>query len=118
MFYGGEFDNAGLNASVGASAARASTQALQATSAVKDLQFEMDRLKMMNQALWELLKEHQGLSEEQFAKKVQEVDLRDGIADGAMTSRPLECPGCRRISNSRHYRCLYCGMLFEKPTFG
>lgn len=118
MFYGGEFENVGLNANTSASAARASSQAQAAANAVKDLQFELDRLKMMNQAMWELLKEHTGITEEQFNKKVQEVDMRDGIADGSMTTRPLQCPGCNRVSNSRHYRCLYCGMLFEKPTFG
>lgn len=121
MFYGGAFERLGdasLNANVSASAARASTQAQQATSAMKDVQFEIDRLKLMNQALWELLKVHTGITEEQLAAKVKEVDLRDGSEDGRMTHQALQCPNCGRVSSSKHYKCLYCGLLFEKPTFG
>jgi len=121
MFYASGFEglnDSTLTSGASAAAARASSQAQQASSALKDLQFEIDRLKMLNQALWELLKERTGITEEQLAKKVEEVDLRDGVIDGRMTSPALKCPGCQRVSSSKHYRCLYCGMLFEKPTFG
>ena len=30
----------------------------------------------------------------------------------------LRCPKCGRVSNSRHRRCLYCGLEFQGDIFG
>ncbi len=85
---------------------------------LRDLRDQVERLAMLNQALWELLSERFHLTEEDLERKAQEVDLRDGKADGKMTAHPLRCPQCGRVSNSRHKKCLYCGMLFEGSVFG
>ncbi len=85
---------------------------------LRDLRDQVERLAMLNQALWELLSERFHLTEEELERKAQEVDLRDGKADGKMTAHPLRCPQCGRVSNSRHKKCLYCGMLFEGSVFG
>jgi len=49
-------------------------------------------------------------------RKIEEVDMRDGQADGRMKHHPLRCPTCQRVSNSKHWRCLYCGQEFERPV--
>jgi predicted nucleic acid-binding Zn-ribbon protein len=86
--------------------------------AVRDLEHQVARLALLNQALWELLRERVGLSDADLKKKTGEVDLRDGVPDGALTHGPLQCPTCGRISNSKHWKCLYCGQEFEKPIMG
>jgi hypothetical protein len=85
---------------------------------IKDLTEQVERLALLNQALWELLVERAGLTNADLERKAAEIDLRDGNPDGKMTSRAVRCPRCNRVCNSRHSKCLYCGQLFEKPIFG
>ena len=84
----------------------------------KNLEQEVRRLALMNQALWEVLRQRLGLTDEDLLRKVKEVDLRDGVEDGRMTEVGLECPTCGRVSSSKHWRCLYCGHQFERPIMG
>jgi hypothetical protein len=85
-------------------------------TSVRELEHQVRRLALMNQALWELIRNRLGLTDGDLEKIVREVDLRDGVEDGAVTNTPLRCPQCGRISNSRHWKCLYCGLEFEKPA--
>lgn len=87
-------------------------------SEVKDLQRQVERLALLNQALWELLRERLHLSDADLEAMAQTVDMRDGVADERMTAQAVRCPNCTRVNNSRHAKCLYCGQLFEKPIFG
>jgi hypothetical protein len=82
------------------------------------LEHQVARLTLLNQALWELLRERLNLTDAELERVIREVDLRDGVEDGKMTITPLECPTCGRISSSKHWKCLYCGQLFEKPIMG
>lgn len=68
-----------------------------------------DRLALVCQALWELLRERAGLSENDLVQRIREIDLRDGVADGRITPVPVVCPACHRQSTSRREECLYCG---------
>ncbi len=85
---------------------------------ITDIRDQVERLALLNQAMWELVRERLNLTDADLEKKAQEVDLRDGVQDGKMTTHPLRCPSCGRISNSRHRKCLYCGLLFEGSAFG
>ncbi|MCX5771649.1 MAG: hypothetical protein NTZ09_15455 [Candidatus Hydrogenedentes bacterium] len=85
---------------------------------LREMRGQIGKLALMNQALWELLCQRLQLTDDDLAKIAQEIDLRDGTADGKMTESPVRCPQCGRISNSRHWKCLYCGLQFEKPAMG
>lgn len=76
---------------------------------LRRLEARSDRLALVCQALWELLRERAGLSENDLIQRMQQIDLRDGTADGRMTPVPVECPSCHRRSNSRRDECVYCG---------
>jgi hypothetical protein len=93
-------------------------QAEDARARVRDLEHEVGRLKLLNQALWELLREKMGVTDAELEARVTEVDLRDGIKDGRMSDVALKCPTCSRVSSSKHWKCLYCGQEFEKPVMG
>ena len=69
----------------------------------------MDQLSLVCSAMWELLREKNGLTEEDLMAKVREVDLRDGVADGKVTKQVLKCVKCGRTMSPRHKKCLYCG---------
>lgn len=85
---------------------------------VRDLKEFVGKMALMNQALWEILRDRLQLSDEDLAAIAEEIDMRDGVQDGKITETALRCPECHRVSNSRHWRCLYCGLDFEKPLMG
>ncbi len=105
-----------------AAEAAAARQAAQAATAsrgeINALRDQVERALLFNQAMWELISEKLNLTDKDLEAKAQEVDLRDGKADGKMSDHPLRCPNCGRVSNSRHRKCLYCGLLFEGSLFG
>jgi DNA-directed RNA polymerase subunit RPC12/RpoP len=83
---------------------------------VKQLRYKIARVSLFNQALWEILRERLDVKDADLERRVREIDLRDGVEDGVVTDTPIRCPRCGRISNSRHWKCLYCGQEFEKPA--
>lgn len=85
---------------------------------VRELEHQIARLQLMNQALWELLRERVQLTDADLERKAQEIDLRDGVQDGKISNTALKCPSCGRVSSSKHWKCLYCGLEFQKPVMG
>ena len=69
----------------------------------------LERLLLVSAALWELLRERTGLTEEDLMAKVMEIDGRDGTLDGKLPQTPIACPDCGRAVYPRHQTCLYCG---------
>lgn len=76
---------------------------------VADLQRKADALTIACQALWEIVRDGLGASEQQLLDKMQEIDLRDGQEDGRTTNSLQNCPHCTRGSNANRRNCLYCG---------
>jgi hypothetical protein len=76
-----------------------------------ELENSLQRLLLINHALWELLRDHVGLTPKQLLDKVNEIDLRDGKLDGRESLPPTqrECSKCGRILSRRHQSCIYCG---------
>jgi ribosomal protein S27AE len=74
-----------------------------------NLEDRLDKLLLACTALWELLRDRTDLTEDDLLAKVQEVDLRDGQADGKITKTVKKCPRCGRTMSPRHGECLYCG---------
>ncbi len=105
-----------------AAQAQRTNEVSQATNLVRtdlnNLREQVEHLALLSQSLWELLQERLQITEAELEQKVQEVDLRDGTVDGKITRHPLRCPKCLRVSNSRHKRCLYCGLEFQTDVFG
>jgi hypothetical protein len=85
---------------------------------IRELQHQVQRLQLLNQALWEILRDKAGLTDAELEQKAHEVDMRDGVEDGRMTETALKCPNCGRVSSSKHWKCLYCGLEFQKPVMG
>jgi len=78
----------------------------------EDLAERVDQLALATQALWELAAERLHISDAELAAKIEEVDLRDGKADGRIRAG-LTCTVCNR----RHRHCLYCGADLDSKVF-
>jgi hypothetical protein len=101
----------------GPAAAQANSQAQSNRSDIKELAAQVERLSLLNQAMWELLRDKLGLTDADLERLAAEIDLRDGKSDGKITTTPVRCPSCSRVNNSRHGQCMYCGTLFAKMLF-
>ena len=96
-------------AQAGQDAAKAKSKVDRLGAQVGYMERKLERLALACQALWELLRDHTDFTEEHILQKMQEVDLRDGAADGKIGHKPLTCPACNRTANSARQACLYCG---------
>lgn len=90
-------------------ASSAARQAAQAGDRVRLLEQRLDHLTLYVQAMWELIRENTRLEDADILTRAQEIDLRDGKADGKINTRILVCPACNRNNNSTKKQCLYCG---------
>lgn len=76
---------------------------------VEDLTETVERLKLACKAMWELVREHTPLTDEDLMARVREIDLRDGRLDGRAGGAPRACPDCERPNGGGRSACLYCG---------
>lgn len=76
---------------------------------VGELRAGVDRLALVNQALWELLRDRTELTDADLKAKVEEVDRRDGRLDGRAGPGVATCPQCAKPNAETRGRCLYCG---------
>lgn len=87
----------------------ARTRAEMARELVAQLESRVDRLTLANAAMWEIMQQQLGVTDEVLKAKVAEIDIRDGRLDGKIDSRETTCSKCRRKLSRRHAKCLYCG---------
>ena len=76
---------------------------------VKHHERRLDKLTLVCMALWSLLQEKTGLTEEDLLERIRQIDMADGVQDGKAKKQIAKCPSCNRTMSPRHGRCLYCG---------
>lgn len=78
-----------------------------------------ERLYMVVQAMWELLKEKAGLTDADLDAKVRDIDMRDGRLDGQDLTQtaPMTCRQCGRTILSGQLQCAWCGTRAEGGAF-
>lgn len=76
---------------------------------INQIHRRLDRLSLACQAMWELLRDTTDFEEQDILKRMEEVDLRDGVKDEKMTPASLHCESCGRKGNPRRRQCVYCG---------
>ncbi|MHC4645520.1 MAG: hypothetical protein ACYTBJ_08455 [Planctomycetota bacterium] len=80
---------------------------------IEDLEERLDQMALKCQALWEIVRDSSGFSDDDILQKINEIDLRDGVADAKITKGRQQCGNCGRTVSTRHSRCLYCGTIVE-----
>lgn len=82
-----------------------------ATDKLRDMEQRYERMSLVTNALWQLLKSHTGLTDADLKKYIEKIDLADGVRDGKITRNKgaMDCPHCsRRILKSATV-CAWCG---------
>ena len=100
-------------------ASRAEMKVGQTEEYFRLIEDKIGRLALACQSLWEIVEEQTDVTHAQLLAKMEEVDMRDGVKDGKISSTPLECQSCGRKTNRRRPICLYCGAKNNsKEVFG
>ena len=73
------------------------------------LEHRVERLTLINRAMWEFLCETHDWDEGKLFERVREIDGRDGSVDGRIKAQVVACPECGHHVNLRHPVCVYCG---------
>src|SRR5690606_11621071 len=76
---------------------------------VQLLEDQIDKLTLICMAMWSLMQDKTGVTEEELLERVRTLDMMDGVADGKARKGISTCPQCNRTMSPRHQRCLYCG---------
>ena len=108
LYIGGE----GRSAIAEINSAAAKSTASDAKRTVDRLAAEIQRLEMLNEAMWRLLKSRLDLSDEDLEPLIREVDLEDGRLDGRWKPKEMpvvQCPTCQRKTSVKRPVCVYCG---------
>ena len=96
----------------------AESKAARAEEKVRALSDEIERLLMITEALWEILKEQHGYTDDDLAHKIRDIDLRDGKLDSRVApSGVAQCPTCNRTLEKNRSYCIYCGQAVTRDPF-
>lgn len=98
-------------------AASAKSKAQSNQVKLKWLEENLSRTLMICEALWEILRDEHGLSDDKIAEKIEEIDMRDGVLDGKNSRGITKCASCGRNVAARHKACIYCGKPVDKSVF-
>lgn len=106
-------------ASAAHTAARSSQESLEARNEVRRLEDRLERLELACAAMWSLVREVHGFTDEQLMARAIALDEADGKRDGKLGSGPKVCPSCQRTSPVRSSgKCLWCGAAMSEGPFG
>jgi hypothetical protein len=72
-------------------------------------QDQVDRLTLACQAMWEIIRDKVGVTEQELQAKITEIDARDGSIDGKIGYEVVDCPQCNQKTSTRRARCVFCG---------
>ncbi|MEM9478791.1 MAG: hypothetical protein AAGA58_03920 [Verrucomicrobiota bacterium] len=88
-------------------------------SEVNKLRHEVERLLLVTESLWTILKEQHGYSDQLLQRRILEIDAADGKIDGRKSTRsdPRECPSCNRVIPKHAARCMWCEALAPGDPF-
>lgn len=102
----------------GAEARSAGSTARRASTKVDELEAKCDRALLVCEALWTLLRDKLGVSEDDLVNRVNEIDLSDGQLDGRVKKEnAVSCPQCGRTIARRFRKCIYCGQPVVHDPF-
>ena len=89
------------------------------TLRIKYLEHKIDKLYLITEALWLLLKEKSNLDDENLTELIAAIDMKDGHRDGkSATASTRNCMKCGRINSRKQMYCIYCGTFLDTKAFG
>ena len=96
----------------------AEAAAREAKTDVELLKHDVERLLLISEALWTLLKRERGYTDDVLTELITKIDLGDGKLDGrGVKNPPLQCPYCNRANLPNRPLCIYCGRPLNANPF-
>jgi hypothetical protein len=80
-----------------------------------DVNERVDRLILVVDAMWSLLKDS-GWTDEQLQERLRQIDLVDGVEDGRRTPKPTRCGKCHSMVEVGRSTCAFCGVPAAAPV--
>ncbi len=80
-----------------------------------DVNERVDRLILVVDAMWSLLKDS-GWTDEQLSERLRQIDLVDGVEDGRHTPKPTRCAKCDSMVEVGRATCAFCGVAVSDPV--
>lgn len=77
---------------------------------LRALEQRYERMRLVNAALWQLLKAHTGLTDADLKQYIEKVDMADGKLDGKIDRKggAMDCPSCDRRILKTAVVCPWC----------
>jgi len=101
-----------------AAASEARSKAQDAMTQVSFLKRDVERLLLIAEALWILLRRSTGYTEEDLNNLIAEIDLQDGRLDGRVAKQEItRCPNCQRPMSTHRNLCIFCGQVVQHDPF-
>ena len=110
---GGVWDHARHSPHLPQSDARADS----AKRAAEAVDSRLERALLTMEAMWTLLRDKLGVTEQELADRIVEIDMTDGVLDGKVRRPPLTCQACNRTIPRRLARCMYCTADVQHDPF-
>ena len=92
-----------------ADAARAESKATSLEFRVRVLEAHLTKAMIINETLWEIMKEKLNLTDDILQAELSKIDLRE--------STSKECPKCHHMIAPHHPICIYCGQVLDNSIF-
>lgn len=100
----------------GGDPARIERKAEDALERIQELETRLERLTQVNQAMWSLLKEVTGLTEEALVERTKALEAAARPAEPDVPVQGALCPQCGRSVSLRHNRCLFCDFELQETN--
>lgn len=82
------------------------------------LKFDVERLLLITEALWNIVREKHGTEDAELIKQITALDMEDGKLDGRKPRTPPQpCPKCGRTLIKNRPRCFYCAEPIATDPF-
>ncbi len=104
-------------ASVGEDASRAQSAARKAQGKASDVDVRLERTVLACEAMWSILRDKLGVTDEELVERINDIDLSDGKLDGQVRKTAVACPKCGRTIARRFPQCMYCGQPIMHDPF-
>jgi len=95
----------------------AETGANRAQTRALEVEDRLQRLSLACEAMWSLLRDKFGVTDEELLNRLNELDLSDGQLDGKVRKPAVACPKCGRTIARRNPTCMYCGQPIMQDPF-
>jgi hypothetical protein len=94
------------------------TQQRADSAEIAQLRADVERLYFITEALWRILREKQGLEDQEIVRQIAAIDMEDGKLDGRKAPQPPQpCPKCGRTLAKQRLKCMYCGEFIASDPF-